>query len=160
MIPDEFQHFASAAIEGWAPGSRWKVLKELSGGRSGAPVLLVDIDPPHPPAGVIATPETDATPPSGEFILKLDRVHDWQREVEKNPDVGAGMGVLESERHQAACSHSSVFANAHIPALKRSHRDGEYVAMLYRVAGNPSGASTLEHLQTLESLLIDDRRST
>lgn len=95
------------------------LLRELTGGKTYALVLLVDIVPSRPVS-------TDPALRSGQFVLKLDkRKKEWPDEP------------IELERHRRAetWDKSGEFARRHIPKLWHSYEDGDSIAMLYDVAG-------------------------
>jgi hypothetical protein len=96
-VRGEFVPVLQSLLDDVAPSSRLMVIKDLVGGRSGAEVLLVDLEDP---SGAC----------SGQFVLKLggnvSRSYD-------EPDEGA--------RHRAAENWNDVWASRHIP--KGSRRD-------------------------------------
>jgi tetratricopeptide (TPR) repeat protein len=104
---------AIAAIQRWKPGASAKPLKDLSGGRSGALVRLLDIVPGDGDPGL-----------SGQFVLKVSSV-----------DADAPAGSDEASRHLLMSGINPDFARLHIPSLVRSDTAGGFAAGLYRVAG-------------------------
>lgn len=97
----------------------WKtsILKEISGGHSGAAVFLVDIVIDDASAMVATRFQ------SGQYILKVQEQNSWPGEVE------------ESIRHSDAMSRNSEFAVEHIPALRYSKTIDGILFLLYEVAG-------------------------
>jgi cold shock CspA family protein len=145
-LPDRFRAIIDKVTKIWAPGCVLKVLKQIAGGRSGAPVLLVDI---APTAAVSPQDAVSNGGLSGEFILKLDELRPWQ--VVREPDIASEPATfdsaLEDERHNFARAHSTSFA-PYIPALLRSACTDGFAALLYQIAGQ----TNLDHLQTLDML--------
>jgi hypothetical protein len=99
------------------PGRKTSILKEISGGQSGAAVLLVDIavDPRSAVAAGGLQP--------GQYILKAQAQNPWPGEAQ------------ESIRHSEAATRSTAFGTAHIPALRSSETIDGTLLLLYEVAG-------------------------
>jgi hypothetical protein len=108
----------AATIRQAFPAWNVAILKEISGGNSGARVLVVDF---APQSALGSTPEPDLQP--GQFILKLQAELAWSGE--------AG----ESERHAAAAAKNSDFSRAHIPALRHATAIDGVSLILYEIAG-------------------------
>jgi len=134
----DIQHFTKQCF----PGFQTSILKEISGGQSGAAVLLIDI----------AVQDESAKAANrfqpGQYILKVQYQNPWPGEAQ------------ESERHSEATSRSSEFATAHIPALRYSETIDGVMLLLYEVAGqsmasfvsaNTVDAISLRHYCTMVS---------
>jgi tetratricopeptide (TPR) repeat protein len=108
----------AAAIQQAFPAWNVAILKEISGGNSGARVLVVDF---APQSALGSTPESDLQP--GQFILKLQAEPAWSGQ--------AG----EPERHAEAAAKNSDFSRDHIPALRHATAIDGVSLILYEIAG-------------------------
>ncbi|HEX8521081.1 MAG TPA: hypothetical protein VF669_02415, partial [Tepidisphaeraceae bacterium] len=95
------------------------VLRQLVGGKTGASVLLVDIDSSADKS------DEGGGRLGGQYVLKLDKMREWAGEAP------------EAERHSKAESWgaTSRFAERHIPKLRHAFPTNDKIAMLYDVAG-------------------------
>ena len=116
-FPESFLTLLEAAKREWAPLGRIHVIKNLAGGRSGAPVLHVDIDPGD---------AYDATISPGQYVLKMQEYKVWDNSPEPT----------ENRRHRQAEAANADFARAHIPGLVKEFQNGQSVALLYQIAGS------------------------
>jgi len=113
--------FLKAAFSSFPSIETITILRELVGGKTKAPILLVDIVATKP-----ADKAHDADTLSGQFILKIDhRAKGWPDEP------------VEAERHQKATvwDKSGLFAKNHIPKLRHSFEADSKLLMLYDIAG-------------------------
>jgi len=125
------------AIKEWSPDADVKVIAVLSGGYSGAAVLLIDIEQNKKntdlPLGMIR---------SGQYVLKLDT---------NRPREGSDAD--EGQRHTMASEWGGDFALRHLPVLVKHHRSEEHVVFLYEIAGKGFtrlARSDLIHIGPLE----------
>lgn len=126
---------AEEALGSWLPAGRVRFTKSFSDGRSGACVLLVDLDPGANGSGFA---------PNGAFVLKLVAGKPWEGEPP------------EADRHRTAASWHADFARDHIPELVKAHEAGGGHALLYRVTGT-SGANSNSVPVSLDRIVSVDR---
>lgn len=111
-IPEQFNELVEKALESYD----YSVQKDLLGGKSGASVLLIDVDlKDGVPFGKL---------PPGQCILKLD-----EKKIYDPPEAN------ESVRHQAAVARNKEFSDAHIPQLLSYHENANHTALFYNIAG-------------------------
>lgn len=129
-IPKRFSGVFQQAANSWAANGILPVLKLLSGGKSGASVTIVDVQP-----SLTSSAGHNPIQP-GHYVLKLDDLRTWTIMGPKGP---APAEPDESQRHIAAQQMSPDFASKHIPSLARHliyNSDRDYVALLYDIAGS------------------------
>ena len=119
LEPKFDESLLEAAVKEWCPDADAKVINFLSGGYSGAVVLLIDIE----------RKQKNSELPSGEvkigtYVLKLDT---------NRPREGSAAD--EAQRHSTASEWSPEFANEHMPPLRRHFHAQDRVALLYEIAG-------------------------
>ncbi len=106
--PEAYAALLPEIRKAWRVEGEIYLVRQLSGGKSGALVLVADMT-------------TDRF--SGQAILKLDRAHHtvWNE-------------VSEADRHRHALEAAPDFAAAHLPLLLHSLHHGEQVASLSTIA--------------------------
>lgn len=113
---ERFQKLADSALSTWAPGSKTTFQELKATGESGSAIVKVDISP-------TAECELEA----GQYILKLSEYSQWHDQEE------------ESTAHKRAEEHDQLFADQHIPRLRRvfaaPHEHNLGYALLYEIAG-------------------------
>ena len=107
------------ALKEWCSEADVKLVTFLSGGYSGAAVLLIDIEQKRKNSELLPTELK-----SGAYVLKLDA---------NRPREGSDAD--EAQRHSAASDWSQGFAAEHIPPLRRHFHSEDRIALLYEIAG-------------------------
>jgi CheY-like chemotaxis protein len=122
-FPAEFAEFLPHLREQWAIDDLY--LTRLLSGKSGARVLLVDIE---------------CADFSGQAILKLEEPEDAPSDVE-----------AEADRHRRAIDHDAGYAAAHLPRLIKFLRHGVWTATLSTIAAGGLEYCTVWFHNTYES---------
>lgn len=144
LQPELDTEFLELARVQWCSDAQLHVLEFLSGGYSGAAVLLVDVERRRANSEI---GETEVK--GGLHILKLDRFR-----ARNTADAD------EAQRHSEATQWAPAFAAEHLPALERTTRDGAKLALLYRVAGNSLTRLARADLLGIETLQTRIQRTS
>jgi len=130
-VPPECSRFVSQALQVMAPNSRLSVLLDMTGGRSGAHVMMVDIQTPANTPSKVA---------SGQYILKIDKESEWN-----------AAEPTEAERHRLVAELDCAAEQRHVPDLAGSFRGEGRTAILYCIAGgNLAGLITAEGMNAAQ----------
>ena len=106
--PDDFADLAPQIREQWAVDGEIYLVRQLSGGKSGALVYAADLD---------------SRDFGGQAILKFDRYPDAADEPN------------EAEQHKLALEQAPEYAAEHLPRLVNTFRQEQRVAILSTIAG-------------------------
>jgi hypothetical protein len=113
-----YDNLIEQARASWSNIARISILRELTEGKSGAGVFVVDVDSTSP-----------RTKPRGEHLLKAE-LSRADRLAEPN----------EASRHRMVVSQAPDFAKDHLPTLVDHYDHAGNVVLLYEIAGGRMSA--------------------